>query len=549
MNSECARLWFGRATRPDEFEQIFYLNHATFVEEIPQHAAREDRRLIDPFHTENEYVICKCNGKVIGMVALRGRRPFSLDNKLADLDGYLPANRTLCEIRLLVVRVGYRHSRVLPGLIRELVRICRHRGYEYALISATTRQLKLYTHLGFEPFGPQVGQPGAYYQPMGMAIEQFERKVPWLESHSAHTEAKRARDRPKCLLPGPVDVHASVLAAAGKPPEYHRSSEVTNLLDDCRQRLAEFTHSEEVQVMLGSGTLANDAIAQQLRLSGSHGVILANGEFGERLVDHGRRADLRFTVYRESWGRGFNFHRIADALKKEPPPRWMWMVHCETSTGVLNDLRAFKSLAREFGSETVVDSISSLGNVKVDLNGTSYAAGVSGKGLGGLPGLAFVFYRRGQLREGRRVPRYLDLALYARSAGVPFTHSSNLLWALLEALKRVQPGSFDEREDTCVAVRAALKRYGLRSVDDGRSSAPFVVTIALPPEIPSARVGAAMLGRGYRIAFESRYLVERNWIQLAWMGDVDRSTALAAIAQLAHVLEVSASMSLVQTAS
>jgi len=537
MIEKQSRLWFGRATRVDEFEQVFRLNHQTFAGEIPQHPVRNDSRLVDRFHAENEYVICKDDEDVVGMIAVRGRRPFSLDEKLPDLDRYLPANRPVCEIRLLAVRPGYRHSSVLPGLVRELARVCRRHGYEYAVISGTTRQLRLYAHLGFEPFGPLVGKSGAYYQPMGIAIERFSSRVAWLDSpaYGQPAHACSAAGTPKCLLPGPVHIHPEVLAASATAPKSHRSPETAALLESCRRRLTLLAHADEVQVLLGSGTLANDAIAQQLRLGGAPGVVFSNGEFGERLIDHARRAGLAFAIHRAKWGRSFNFDAIGNRIAKSARPRWLWMAHCETSTGVLNDLSAFKHLARELGAVPVLDCVSSIGNVDVDLDGVAYASGVSGKGLAALSGLAFVFHGRNRIRNGPLVPRYLDLALYAASGSIPFTQSSNLLAALTAALERFDPLSFVRRVATSAAVRTAIKGCGLRIVDDGTAAAPFVVTIALPPNIGAAEAGEAMLGRGYRIAFESHYLRARNWIQIAWMGDIDGADVLAAVAALGEI--------------
>ena len=93
-----------------ELEQIHHLNYRTFVEEIPQHAQNPDRRLVDRFHDENRYVIARHGVTVIGMLALRTQRPFSLDSKLPDLDRWLPAGRKLVEARLLAVEpIGRAH--------------------------------------------------------------------------------------------------------------------------------------------------------------------------------------------------------------------------------------------------------------------------------------------------------------------------------------------------------------------------------------------------------------------------------------------------------
>ena len=86
-------LQFKVATEEWEFEQVHELNYRTFVEEIPQHQASSTPRLVDKFHAENTYLVCLHGNQVVGMVAARGRRPFSLDQKLPDLDSYLPSGR------------------------------------------------------------------------------------------------------------------------------------------------------------------------------------------------------------------------------------------------------------------------------------------------------------------------------------------------------------------------------------------------------------------------------------------------------------------------
>src|SRR3954465_11782876 len=86
-----------------EFEQIHRLNYRTFVEEIPQHTPNPDGRLVDRFHAENTYLIAVAGERGVGMLAMRDRRPFSLDAKLSDLDGYLPPHRSVAEVRLMAV--------------------------------------------------------------------------------------------------------------------------------------------------------------------------------------------------------------------------------------------------------------------------------------------------------------------------------------------------------------------------------------------------------------------------------------------------------------
>jgi hypothetical protein len=161
------------ASEPFEFEQIYALNHRTFAEEIPRYAPTPERRLIDRFHDENTYVIALRGDQVAGMVAVRDRRPFSIDQQLPDVDAYLPPGRLPCELRLLAVNPNDRRGRLLPLLLAGVWQHCQARGFTLAIISGITTQQKLYEHLGFEAFGPLIGPPEVKFQPMMLTLERF----------------------------------------------------------------------------------------------------------------------------------------------------------------------------------------------------------------------------------------------------------------------------------------------------------------------------------------------------------------------------------------
>lgn len=160
-----------------EFEKIHRLNYQTFVEEIPQHEGNAHGSLIDRFHLENTYIIALDGESLIGMMAVRGSRPFSLDDKIPDLDKYLPVGKKLCEIRLLAIEKEFRGGPVLFLMMKKMAQFCMEEGYNYSIISGTTKQQKLYHHLGFQPFYPEVGKNGAYFIPMGASLEDFKLKL------------------------------------------------------------------------------------------------------------------------------------------------------------------------------------------------------------------------------------------------------------------------------------------------------------------------------------------------------------------------------------
>lgn len=164
------RLSYKIATEQTEFEAIHRLNYQAFVEEIPQHAPNPQRMLIDRFHEQNTYVICLAGNRVVGMVCGRCARPFSLDQKVAHLDRYLPPHSKAVEIRLLSITRPYRKTAAFRGLIALLSRHFTAEGCDLAVISGTVRELRLYRHLGFEAFGERVGSATAAYQPMYLTL-------------------------------------------------------------------------------------------------------------------------------------------------------------------------------------------------------------------------------------------------------------------------------------------------------------------------------------------------------------------------------------------
>lgn len=529
MSTESS-LQFKLAEKDWEFEAIHRLNYKTFVEEIPQHTPRAEPRLVDKFHHENTYVIGLDGNKLAGMVALRGNRPFSLDQKLPNLDSYLPPGRSLCEIRLLAVEKAYRHGHVFSGLLKRVLDYAKKQGWNFALISGTTRQLKLYKHLGFVPFGPLVGTGDALFQPMSVALEAIEERLsPIFTPPQSPTDDTL----PVSFLPGPVDMAAEVRAVFAGMPVSHRSRAFVADLQATKQLLRQLTGAAHVEILLGSGSLANDVVAGQLSLLQQPGLVLSNGEFGERLIDHARRFGLSFDALRLPWDEAFDAEHIRRTLRSEM--KWLWAVHCETSTGILNDLALFRQLTAERGLKLCLDCISSLGTVPVDLRRVDLASCVSGKGLGAYPGLSMVFYNHPVPPASQCLPRYLDLGFYAAQEGIPFTHSSNLLWALQMALTRTNwPNKFARLVELCAWLRPALRELGYPLVAPDEHASPAVLTLALPGSIRSRTLGWKLEKSGYLLSYRSEYLLKRNWIQICLMGECSQR-------HLEAVLEILAS--------
>jgi len=505
-------LTYKLADQASEFEAIHRLNYRTFVEEIPQHPANSARRLVDRFHDENTYSICLDGDNLVGMIAGRSQRPFSLDQKLPDLDAYLPAHRKVVEIRLLAVEVSYRKQAVFTRLTGLLARHFRAQGCDLAIISGTVRELRLYAHLGFSPFGPRVGSGDAIYQPMVLTLDAFKRR--------AGTLLSQGGGRAMSFLPGPVELRPSVSRAAADATHrilYHRGPDVAAMLMRVKSKLTGLAGAKHVEIMAGSGTMANDAVAAQLSCLPGPGLVLANGEFGARLVDHARRWGLEFRAVSIPWGEAFVSERIEIEVASLSP-RWVWATACETSTGVAMPVPALSDICRSHGIDLCLDVVSALGLRAIDLASVRLASASSGKALGALSGLAMVFHD-GRLASPGTVPRSLDLAAYRDAGGIPYTLPGHLLAALDAALADINwPERYQAIAEASDSLRQALIRLGCSMVAESADAMPGILTVAMPPDVPAARIAALMQRQGYLLACQSHYLAERNWLQICLMG-------------------------------
>jgi aspartate aminotransferase-like enzyme len=248
-------------------------------------------------------------------------------------------------------------------------------------------------------------------------------------------------------------------------------------------------------------------------------LILSNGEFGERLIDHATRMGLTFDTLKFRWGETFNLTAIEQYLSRSPSVGWLWCVHSETSTGLLNPLSALQSICARAEVRLCTDCISAIGLVPVNLEGIYLASGASGKGLAGYPGLCMVFHNHA-LASSKALPRYLDLGWYAEHQGIAFTHSSNLVQALDAAVRQPDwPRKLADGAAISARLRASLRAMGFQLVAPDTDATPGVVSIALPQHLNSAQLGAQLQRAGYLLSYNSAYLRNRNWIQICLMGE------------------------------
>ena len=285
-------------------------------------------------------------------------------------------------------------------------------------------------------------------------------------------------------------------------------------------------------LQVGSGTLANEAVAATLAADphSDKGVLLVNGEFGRRLVKQIQRFNVRPRVLEWAWGQPWNLEQIADVLDELGEGAWVWGVHQESSTGLMNALPELVALARPRGVRICADCVSSLGAVPVDLSEVYLATGATGKALSSYAGIALIFADANRLTHlnTETIPSYLDIPATLASVGPRFTVPSPLMKALSVALGEYStPEKSQSRFDHYAGLgrytRERLREIGLSPLVGDEDVASPVITSFYPPGDESSYdfVNRCQTW-GFLIGGQSGYLMEQRLVQIANMGSICR---------------------------
>ena len=270
-------------------------------------------------------------------------------------------------------------------------------------------------------------------------------------------------------------------------------------------------------ILHGSATLANEAIMAQLKGRGlSNGLVLANGEFGNRLIRESKRHGLNIDDYSVGFGESFDLE-LLDRKLSEDNYDFVYLVHNETSVGILNDLDKITEIVKEKHNKVLaVDAVSAVGAIKYSYRNVDYVACSSGKAFCSVAGLAVVGSNC-ELVPLENTPLYLDLHYANKMGSIPFTQPSILMEALNTALDAFETDERYEKVQSKYAyMKEGLEALGLPIMKIKKNEvSPVIITVELPESISSLNIGASLAINNVFIHYKSSYLAERNIIQFS----------------------------------
>lgn len=336
------------------------------------------------------------------------------------------------------------------------------------------------------------------------------------------------------FLPGPTEVRPEVLQAMARPMLPHRGRKFEALFARCVEGLQQiFRTSRPVYISTSSATGLMEAGIR----NAPPGPVLAmtNGQFSERFASIAAACGREVERVEVPWGA---CHDLDAVERKLAERRYavVTVVHSETSTGVLTDVRAVTELAHRHGAVCLIDSVTGLGAAPLEFDewGLDYLLTGSQKALALPPGLSFVaasesFVRNAASAEGRGL--YFDLVefdKFARKNQTPNTPAIPLLYALEAQLEITGREGIEARWARHAEMQRATERWvaeaaerlslPIRMLAPEGNRSPTVSTVVLPESIPAKALVGAVEARGVVIGGGLGQLVETTF-RIGHMGE------------------------------
>ena len=317
--------------------------------------------------------------------------------------------------------------------------------------------------------------------------------------------------KPRLLMgPGPSDVNPRVLEAMGRATIGHLDGQFLEVLNDIRDMLqAVFqTQNKLTLAVSGTGSAGMETCVVNLVEPGDKVLVCVNGVFGGRMVDVAQRCGGEVTPLEIPWGQVFTPEGIQEAIAQNGPFKLVGIVHAETSTGAAQPIEAISRVVHEAGSLLLVDTVTSLAGMEVDVDGWGIDACYSGtqKCLSCPPGLAPVTFGAAaeeaiDSRKTKVSSWYLDMNMVRQYWGSErlYHHTApiNMNYALHEALRIVLDEGLSARWARHAArhkdLKAGLEELGFHYLADPDHQLPMLNAVGLPEGVEEGPVRARLV--------------------------------------------------------
>ncbi|MDE2464717.1 MAG: 2-aminoethylphosphonate--pyruvate transaminase [Alphaproteobacteria bacterium] len=358
------------------------------------------------------------------------------------------------------------------------------------------------------------------------------------------------------LTPGPLTTRISTRQAM-LSDWGSRDSAFAALTANLRDRLVQIVHGEETHAAVpiqGSGTFVVEAALQTLVGADDKLLVLANGVYGERMASIAQRLGRRVEIRRWPVSSPVDAQEVKAALLRDATITHVGLVHCETTTGLLNPLEQVAQVVAEENRHLILDAMSSFGAIDIDVRKPPISAVLasSNKCLESVPGIAFAIVDKESLSRSsaNSSSTSLDLHLqwqeFERSGQWRFTPPVQVVAATVEALDALDheggpKARLARYRDNFSTLLTGMKALGFRLYLDESVQSPIIATFRYP-EFWTAGDGVfrfddfyAAVARGGFLLYPGK-LTEDKTFRIGCIGNVNKSDFEELLRVVADVL-------------
>ena len=312
--------------------------------------------------------------------------------------------------------------------------------------------------------------------------------------------------------PGPSDVSPRVLGALARPTIGHLDPQFVELMDDIKSLLQYAFQTDNALTLPVSapGSAGMEACFVNLLEPGDKVIVCQNGVFGGRMKENVERCGATAVMVEDPWGHTVSVDKVEQALSEHSDARVLAFVHAETSTGAFADAATLCQLASRHGVLSIVDTVTSLGGIELNVDAWGADAVYSGtqKCLSCVPGISPVTFsdRAVERIKQRKSPVqswFLDMQLvmgyWGKNSKRASHHTApvNNLYGLHEALLMLKQeglaNAWQRHRLHHTALVSGLEAMGLGLVVEPDWRLPQLNSVTVPEGVDEARVRSALL--------------------------------------------------------
>jgi aspartate aminotransferase-like enzyme len=330
---------------------------------------------------------------------------------------------------------------------------------------------------------------------------------------------------------------------------HHRTEEFERVMAEVTDGLKYvFQTRNDVIILSSSSTGAMESSVVNLLSPGDHALVIGGGKFGERWAEICGAYNIEFHFIDVEWGKPVDIERVREKLEADPSIKCVYSTLCETSTGVVHDIKSLGAIVKTFENTLlVVDTVSGLGAVDIQTDNWHVDVVVSGsqKGLMTPPGLAFISLSElawAAVEESKLPKYYFNLKEARKSLSknqTPFTCSVSLILALRESLAQIKRegirNCLARHARLAQATRAGVEALGLELF--AKASPSNAVTAVTVPERVDGKALVRLIDGKYGVTFAGgQDELSGKIFRIAHLGYCDDLDIIASISALEMAL-------------